>query len=357
MSIALRSNTSPWSTRSTPAISRRTRRPASSSMCRPGRDISTSRSTASRWRISRAAVRQPLAPAARSKNNDEGPAISWPLRQGERAMELGLHGKHAVVTGGSRGIGKAIARELAREGVDVAIVARNKADLEAAARELAAETNRRIIPLAADVTSKEQVEHMVAEAAQQLGGLHILVNSGSAPGGSTTATGPVETVVDEDLIEDFNVKYVGALRCARAIIPFMKNAGWGRIINISGGNARNAGNLSGGARNAGLVHMTKTLAVQLGRHGITVNCIHPGTTRTERTPSLLAARGAQLGVSPEEAERQDFAPDSPRGNAICRMVDASEVAFVAMFLASEKTWAASGELVVASGGAGRSVYY
>src|SRR5882757_1943446 len=83
-------------------------------------------------------------------------------------MDLGLQGKHAIVTGGSRGIGKAIARELAREGADVAIVARNKADLEATARELAAETNRRIVPLAADVTSKEQVDRMVAEAAQQL---------------------------------------------------------------------------------------------------------------------------------------------------------------------------------------------
>jgi NAD(P)-dependent dehydrogenase (short-subunit alcohol dehydrogenase family) len=115
-------------------------------------------------------------------------------------------------------------------------------------------------------------------------------------------------------------------------------AGWGRIINTSGGNARNAGNLSGGARNASLVHMTKTLAVQLGRHGITVNCIHPGTTRIERTPSLLAARATQLAVFPEDAERQDFAPDAPRGNAICRMVDASEIAFVAVFLASDKAW-------------------
>ena len=174
---------------------------------------------------------------------------------------------------------------------------RGQGDLEAAARELAAETNLHIVPLAADVTRKEQVDRMVADAAQQLGGRRILVNSGSAPGGSATATGPIETVIDEDLIEDFNVKYVGALRCSRAVIPFMKTAGWGRIINISGGNARNAGNLNGGARNAGLVHMTKTLAVQLGRHGITVNCIHPGTTRTERTPSLLAARAAQLGVS------------------------------------------------------------
>ncbi|PYN13249.1 MAG: short-chain dehydrogenase [Candidatus Rokuibacteriota bacterium] len=255
-------------------------------------------------------------------------------------MDLGLRGKHAIVTGGSLGIGKAIARELAREGADVAIVARTKEQLEATARELATETGRRVIPLAADVTSRAQVDAMVAQAANQLGGLHILVNSGSPPGGSASATGPIESVVDEDLLHDFNVKYVGALRCARAVIPYLKEQKWGRIINISGTNARNAGNLSGGARNTSLVHMTKTLAVQLGRFGITVNCVHPGTTRTERTPRLL-----------------DFAPDSARGNAICRMVDAAEIAYLAVFLASDKAWAVSGELVVATGGAGRSVYY
>ncbi len=272
-------------------------------------------------------------------------------------MDLGLQGKRAIVTGGSLGIGKAIARELAREGVDVAIVARTKDRLEAAAKELAAETGRRVIALAADVTSKEQVDAMVAEAARSLGGLHILVNSGSPPGGSAGAVGPVETVVDEDLLHDFNVKYVGALRCARAAIPFMKPQKWGRIINISGTNARNAGNLSGGARNTSLVHLTKTLAVQLGRFGITVNCIHPGITRTERTPRLLASRASELGVTSEEVERRDYADDSPRGNAIGRMVDATEVAYVAAFLASDRAWAVSGELVVATGGAGRAVYY
>jgi len=272
-------------------------------------------------------------------------------------MDLGLRGKHAIVTGGSLGIGKAIARELAREGVDVAIVARTKDQLEATARELAAETGRRILPLAADVTSKAQVDAMVDQAAAELGGLHILVNSGSPPGGSATATGPIETVVDEDLLHDFNVKYVGALRCARAAIPHMKKERWGRIINISGTNARNAGNLSGGARNTSMVHLTKTLAVQVGRFGITVNCVHPGTTRTERTPRLLAARAKELGIAAEEVEGRDFAPDSPRGNAICRMVDAAEIAYVTVFLASDKAWAISGELVVATGGAGRSVYY
>ncbi len=272
-------------------------------------------------------------------------------------MDLGLQGKRAIVTGGSLGIGKAIARQLAREGVDVAIVARTKDQLEATARELTAETGRRIIPLPTDVTSKAQVDEMVAQATAQLGGLHILVNSGSPPGGSANAVGPIETVVDEDLLHDFNVKYMGALRCARAAIPHLKEQGWGRIINISGTNARNAGNLSGGARNTSLVHFTKTLAVQLGRFGITVNCIHPGQTRTERTPRQLAARAKELGISPEEVEKRDFAPDGPRGNAIGRIVDAAEIAYVAAFLASDRSWAISGELVVATGGAGRSVYY
>lgn len=270
-------------------------------------------------------------------------------------MDLGLQGKHAIVAGGSRGIGKAIARQLACEGVDLAIVSRSSEQLQTTARELAQETGRRIIPLVADVTSKEQVDRMVAQAVEQLGGLHILVNSASLPGG--TATGPIDTVIDADLLHDFDVKYMGALRCARAAIPHLKEQRWGRIINISGTNARTAGNLSGGARNVSLVHFTKTLAVQLGRYGITVNCIHPGVTRTERTPGLLAARASQLGMTPEEVEQRDFAPDSPRGNSIGRMVDAAEIAFVTAFLASDKAWSITGEVIVANGGAGQSVYY
>ena len=272
-------------------------------------------------------------------------------------MDFGLKGKHAFVGGGSRGIGKAIARVLAQEGCDVVIASRNLADLEISAREIEDETGQRVIPMALDVTKTEQVNQSIAEAADKLGGLHILVNSASLPGGSPNAVGPIETVDEDDLIGDFDVKYVGALRCARASIPFFKEQGWGRIINISGGNARNAGNLSGGARNVSLVHLTKTLSNQVGRYGITVNCIHPGTTRTERTPSLLAARATQLGVSPEQAEEQDFAPGSARGNAICRMVDASEIGFLTAYLASDKAWAITGEVIAAGGGVGSSVYY
>ena len=93
-------------------------------------------------------------------------------------MEFGLQGKHAMVTGGSRGIGKAIARELTREGVDVAVASRTLEQLEATAREIADETGRQVIPLVLDVTEREQVDRVMAEAADKLGGLHILVNSG-----------------------------------------------------------------------------------------------------------------------------------------------------------------------------------
>ena len=272
-------------------------------------------------------------------------------------MEFGLAGKYAFVGGGGRGIGKAIARELAHEGADVVIASRTKDQLEQTARELEDETGRRIIPMVLDVTQRDQVDRVIADTAQQLGGLHIVVNSASLPGGSPSAIGAIDNLNEDDLISDFDVKYVGALRCARAAIPFLKEQGWGRIINISGGNARNAGNLSGGARNASLVHLTKTLSNQLGRFGITVNCIHPGTTRTERTPGLLEARAKQLGIAVDEVEARDFAPDSPRGNAICRMVDASEIGYFTAFLASDKAWSITGEVIAAGGGVGTAVYY
>ena len=105
-------------------------------------------------------------------------------------MDFGLTDKKAFVVGASKGIGKAIALELAREGCDVAIASRTVTDLEQAAQEIAEATGRNIIAIAMDATSREQVDAAVAEAAQRLGGLHILVNSGSPPGGSADATGP-----------------------------------------------------------------------------------------------------------------------------------------------------------------------
>jgi NAD(P)-dependent dehydrogenase (short-subunit alcohol dehydrogenase family) len=272
-------------------------------------------------------------------------------------MDLGLAGKKAIIAGGSRGIGKAIALELAREGVDCIVSSRNQKDLEASAQEIARETKGNVTAISCDVTDRAAVEAMVDEAASVLGGLNILINSASLPGGSPDAIGAIETVDDEALLSDFNVKYVGALRCTRAAIPHLKKSGWGRVINISGGNARNAGNLSGGARNASLVHFTRTLAHHLGRDGTTVNCIHPGSTRTERTPGLIAKNAAKEGITPAEMEERMYATGSSQTNAIGRMVEAQEVAYAAIFLASEQARAITGELICPNGGAGKAVFY
>src|SRR5215469_4223863 len=114
-----------------------------------------------------------------------------------RIMDLGLKGKRAIVTGGSRGIGKAIARQLAEEGVDVAIAARTQAPLEATAREIAAATGRRIVPIVADMGDNESVRALVATAVRELGGVDILVNDAAAPGG-TVPSAKVEQVTGEN---------------------------------------------------------------------------------------------------------------------------------------------------------------
>ena len=242
-------------------------------------------------------------------------------------MDLGLTGKVAIVTGGSRGIGRAIARELAREGVDVAICARQRQALDEAAKALSQETGRRIIPIVADTMSSESVAQLVKATVAALGRVDVLVNNASTPGGMVR--GPLADADDKTLLEDIDTKVVGYLRCAKAVAPHMQQRKWGRIINIGGLSGRRSGNISG-LRNAAVVHLTKTLADELGVHGITVNLVHPGATRTERTDAETERRAAS--------------------NAIRRIVDASEIAQVVTFLASAKAANVTGVAIDASGG-------
>ena len=242
-------------------------------------------------------------------------------------MDLGLAGRVALVTGGSRGIGRAIAHELASEGMDVAICARQRQVLDEAAKALAGETGRRIVPIVADTMSSESVADLVKATLAALGRVDVLVNNASTPGGMVR--GPLAEADDKTLLEDVDTKVIGYLRCAKAVAPHMRERGWGRIVNIGGLSGRRSGNISG-LRNAAVVHLTKTLADELGAHGITVNLVHPGPTRTERTDA--------------ETERRAAA------NAIRRMVDAREIGHVVTFLASTKAANVTGVAIDASGG-------
>jgi len=139
-------------------------------------------------------------------------------------MDLRLDGKKAIVSGGSAGMGKAIARQLAREGCDVAIGARTEARVRQAADEIARETGRTIVPLPLDTLDAVSIENFVKNAAESLGAIHILANCAARVGGTIPDT--METISDEQIVKDFEEKFLGYYRCARAAAPHMKQAGW-----------------------------------------------------------------------------------------------------------------------------------
>ena len=266
-------------------------------------------------------------------------------------MDLELAGKTAIVTGGSRGIGKAIASGLAREGVDVAIAARNPERLEAAAREMSQETGRRIVPISYDTGDDESVRNMVQTAADALGHLDILVNNAAQPG-SVLPPAPLAEFTADHFWPDMNIKVLGYLRCARETAPYMIQGGWGRIINIGGLAARQSGNIVGSMRNVAVAAMTKNLADELGPKGINVTVVHPGTVRTERTPRTLEEQAQRLGITPEEAELR-----MAGGNSVRHIIEAQELAYIVTFLASPKSIAINGDVIAAGGGSGRTIHY
>jgi NAD(P)-dependent dehydrogenase (short-subunit alcohol dehydrogenase family) len=258
-------------------------------------------------------------------------------------MDLGLTGKTAIVTGGSRGIGKAIARELAAEGVDVAVVARSADALRESANELADETGRRIVPITADTGSDASVKAMVEQVASVFGHVDILVNCAAQPGGQS-APPKLAEITDEAFYADVNVKVMGYLRCAREVAPYMIRQHWGRVISISGLAARSTGSLIGSMRNVAVVAMSKNLADELSPHGINVTVVHPGTTRTEKTPGVLKAMAARLSITEAEAEKRLAT------NLVGRVIEAREIAYVVTFLASPKASAINGDAIPAGGG-------
>jgi NAD(P)-dependent dehydrogenase (short-subunit alcohol dehydrogenase family) len=265
-------------------------------------------------------------------------------------MDLELSGKAAIVTGGSRGIGKAVARELAREGVSVAIAARSREALEATAAELAEETGSRIEPFVADTRDMSAIQATVNSTLAAFGRIDILVNS-AAPVGSTVAFRLPE-VTDDAFMGQLDVKVLGYLRCIQAVTPHMVRRGWGRIINISGLNARNSASIIGSVRNVAVVALTKNVADELGPHGINVTVVHPGLTLTEHYFAEVDRQAAAEGVPRAEIIERRFAR-----NSLKRVLDARDVAHVVAFLASPKSVAINGDVIAVGGGVPGAIYY
>jgi NAD(P)-dependent dehydrogenase (short-subunit alcohol dehydrogenase family) len=262
-------------------------------------------------------------------------------------MDLALAQKRAIVTGGSAGIGKEIARRLAAEGVDTAVCSRSLDRARLAVKDLAGPG--RLLPVQVELRDPASIAAMVRQVDEEFGGVDILVNSGAEVSGNVAED--FAHVTDEFILSSFEDKFLGILRCAREVVPLMRRQGFGRIINIAGHTAREAGAISAGARNSAVANLTKALSMELGRDGITVNAIHPFTTVTERLDSRLSRMAQRHSRSTED----HLAVVSAR-TSLGRLVTAEEIGYFVAFLASPLSVSLTGEVVALTGGVGSAVH-
>ena len=261
-------------------------------------------------------------------------------------MELGLTGRMALVTGGSKGIGKAIGRALAAEGVDLMLLARGKELLEQAADEISTEFGVRVSTVAADITSAESVKAAAEAAKSQFPIVHIVVNN---------AGGPIRRMdrqinwPDTDWMDDVNVKTMGMLRVIQAFLPQMPKDGSGRIINISGvaGTSVWVPALTHGLNNSAMNHATSYLAQDLAADKITVNAVSPGPVGTEARDVWAESMAKQQGKT-----KAEFVAEFCKRLGILsgRWAEMDEVASAVVYLASDRARYITGTRLFIDGG-------
>ena len=264
----------------------------------------------------------------------------------ENLLDLQLKGKAALITGGNRGIGAAIAAELAREGVNICLVARDQAALESKAAELAGAFDVRVITVAADLRQADAAEAAISQAVKAFGKLDILVNNAGA-----TARGDFFALSEQDWDDGVGLKFRACVRMTRGAWPHLRESG-GSVINIIGVGGWTAESefTIGGSVNAALLHFTKAIA-QIGQQdGVRVNAINPGRIATERLTRNIS-RIAGLREIAVEAAAQELLDACH----IRRFGEPREIGQVAAFMASRQASFMQGSLVDVDGGERHSI--
>ena len=260
-------------------------------------------------------------------------------------MDLNLTGRRAIVTGGSKGIGLAVAQELVGEGVDVAICARNAQEVEAAG-ELLRASGRTVHAAVADVRDPEQVASFIAAAGAALGGVDILVNNAGA-----ASPGSFATLTDEAWQRDLDVKLFSQIRCTRAALPHLRASDAPRVVNINAVYAKypDPGFFATSVNRAACLNFTKTLAMELGPEGILVNSVNIGFVVTPQWANIRQRRAPHL--SEDEFFSQWAADEVPLG----RFGTVEEVSGLVAFLASDRASYITGAIIDVAGGMGKYV--
>lgn len=257
-------------------------------------------------------------------------------------MDLGISGKAALVCGGSKGLGKAVATALAREGAMVAICARDPDVLKKTAESIAHETGARVWFRATDVSNPKEAEAFVVQAVERFGTVHILVNNAGGP--------PSARFVDLDDSHweaAFQLNLMSAIRVTRCVLPYMRRQRWGRIINLTSAAVKQPidGLILSNSIRAGVHGWAKSLSNELAAEGILVNCVCTGFMRTERVEELAKSLASSRGVSPQEVV-QGWESQIPMG----RLGRPEELADLVVFLASERASYITGASISIDGG-------
>lgn len=260
-------------------------------------------------------------------------------------MELNLAGRRALVTGGSKGIGLAVAEELTAEGVDVAICARNQAEVEAAAERLRA-SGRTVHAQTADVTDAQQVSDLVAQSVAALGGLDILVNNAGA-----AHPGNFESLTDEDWQGDLDVKLFSQIRCTRSALPHLRASAAPRVININSVYARypDPTFFATTVNRAACLNLSKALARELAGDGILVNSVNIGFVVTPQWENIRQRR------APNMSAEEFFAGLAKDEVPLGRFGTVDEVSGLVAFLASDRAGYLTGTSIDVAGGMGKYV--
>lgn len=241
-------------------------------------------------------------------------------------MDLRLTGQTAFITGGSKGIGRECAYQLAREGCSVAITARDADTLEKTADAIAAETGQRILPLPGDMSQPADVRRCVEAAITGLGRIDIAIPcAGSSPGGL------LEDLTEEQWQSSLSLKFMGYVRTVTAVIPHMRERGSGAIVLVVGNDGLKPSywELTAGIANAADINFVSSIAEQYGRYGVRINTVNPGPVNTDRWDGLEKALARDKNVSQDRAHELAVA-SIPLG----RICEPEEVASVVTFLAS-----------------------
>jgi NAD(P)-dependent dehydrogenase (short-subunit alcohol dehydrogenase family) len=260
-------------------------------------------------------------------------------------MELGLAGKSALITGASRGIGAAVATELAREGVHVCLVARDVARLNQVASRLSSATVRTAVHVA-DLREPQAATAAVAAAVAAFGRLDVLVNNAGA-----TKRADFFALTDEDFHDGFELKFHGAMRATRAAWPHLR-ATSGTVINIVGVGARSgaADFTIGGAVNAALLNFTKAMADIGIQQGVRVNAVNPGLIATDRFNGNVERMMHERSITREQAIAERLAT-----HGTTRVGRPAEIGALVAYLASDQAAFMQGALVDIDGGATRAL--